>query len=95
MNGSWGGFLGTQITNPFNIANFSGLASTNPAAYNLIASRSYYTAARTNLSNVLRAYPQMGGLSLWRSIGLSHFNEFQANLIHRYAHVSPSWPHCS
>jgi hypothetical protein len=27
---------------------FSGLASTNPAAYNLIAHSSYYTAAKTN-----------------------------------------------
>lgn len=77
--------MASQITNPFNIANFSALASSNAAAYSLIANRTYYKQGKINISNLVRAYPQMSGLSLYRSIGLSHFNEFQANLTKRYA----------
>ncbi|MBO0799774.1 MAG: hypothetical protein J2P31_13215, partial [Blastocatellia bacterium] len=31
------------------------------------------------------ADPQLFGLNMWRSVGTSHFNEFQANVTHRYA----------
>jgi hypothetical protein len=78
--------LSSQITNPFNIANFASLATTDPAAYNLMVTNGFFTAQKINISDLVRAYPQMNGLTLNQSIGQSHFQELQLNLVERYSH---------
>lgn len=78
--------LNSQITNPFALANFSGVASSNPAAYNLMSHSSYYGAALISISNLVRAYPQMSGLTLGLPLGASNFEELLINLTHRYSH---------
>ena len=55
--------LQQQVPNPFNIANFASLATTNPALYQRLAGNSFFTAATTQRQNLLRAYPQLSGLS--------------------------------
>lgn len=67
--------LGQQVTNPFNIANFSALQSSNPAAYNQMSHSGTFTNSTTALSSLVRPYPFMGGLSEENPIGQSHFHE--------------------
>jgi Carboxypeptidase regulatory-like domain/TonB dependent receptor len=78
--------LGSQITNPFALANFSGLASSNPAAYNLMSHNSFFTQSLMSIGGLARAYPQMGGLNLNRDIGESNFQELLITVSHRYSH---------
>ena len=78
--------LGTTITNPFALANFGGLASTNPAAYNRISLSRYYTQSNITIGNLVRANSQLGGLSMNQSLGKSHFQELLVNVTRRYNH---------
>jgi hypothetical protein len=75
--------LSSQITNPFQLANFSALASSNPVQYNLISHSSYFTQPRISVSSLVHGYPQ-GGLSLYKSIAESKFQEIQVNVTKRY-----------
>ena len=65
--------LASKITNPFAISNFSGVASSNAAAYNMMSLNGYFTQQQIPISNLVRAYPQMNGLALNQSLGESHF----------------------
>jgi hypothetical protein len=77
--------LNAQIANPFALANFSGLQSSNPAAYNLMSLNSHYTAKTIPLSTLVRAYPQMNGLSLNRPIGETKYQLLQITANRRYS----------
>jgi hypothetical protein len=77
--------LNQQIANPFAIANFSGLQSTNPAAYNLMSHNGEYTSNTISLSTLVRAYPQMSGLSLNQPIGETKYQLVQFTVNHRYS----------
>ena len=55
--------LQQQVTNPFNIANFASLAATNPTLYARLAGNSFFTAATMQRQNLIRAYPQLSGLT--------------------------------
>jgi hypothetical protein len=83
-NSLYNSLLGQNVPNPFLISNFSGVASSNPAGYNIMAHSTYYTGAQTSLSNLVRAYPQMTGLTLNEPIGESKFQELQVNVTRRY-----------
>jgi hypothetical protein len=78
--------LGQQVTNPFSISNFSGIQSTNPAAYNQMLHSSLYTNSTIPLSTLVKPYPFMGGLSEENPIGQSHFNGFHATITQRMSH---------
>jgi hypothetical protein len=77
--------LSNKITNPFAISNFGGVASSNPAAYKMMQLNSYFTQQQIPISNLVRAYPQMNGLSLNQSLGESHFQEALITLTRRYS----------
>jgi hypothetical protein len=77
--------LNSQITNPFAIANFSGLQSSNPAAYNLMTLNGEYAAQTISLSTLVRAYPQMSGLSLNQPIGETKYQLVEFIVNHRYS----------
>jgi Carboxypeptidase regulatory-like domain len=85
-NSATASLLGQLVPNPFNISNFSGLASTNPAAYSIISHSTYYTGATTSLGNLVRAYPQMSGFSEFEPVGSSHFQEILFDVTHRWNH---------
>ena len=55
--------LQQQVPNPFNIANFASLATTNPTLYARMAGNSFFTAATVQRQNLLRGYPQLSGLT--------------------------------
>lgn len=69
--------LGTKVTNPFAIGNFASLATSSPVIYNLIAHNSTFTAPTVTLASLVKMYPQMAGLTLYRSIGESKFQSWQ------------------
>jgi hypothetical protein len=77
--------LSSKINNPFLISNYRSLQSSNPAAYNLMSLNSYFTQSQIPLSNLVRAYPQMSGLSLNESPGESSFEELLVTLTRRYS----------
>jgi hypothetical protein len=77
--------LSSKINNPFAISNFSGVASSNSAAYNMMSLNSYFTQQQISISNLVRAYPQMNGLTLWQPLGESHFQEALITLTRRYS----------
>jgi hypothetical protein len=78
--------LNSQIANPFALANFSSLQTSNPAAYNLMSLNGQYTAQKISLSTLVRAYPQMNGLSLNEPIGETKYQLVQFTVNHRYSH---------
>jgi len=85
-NSATAALLGTLVSNPFNISNFSGLAGSNPAAYSIISHSSYYTGSTISVGNLVRAYPQMGAFSEYEPLGKSDFQEFLFHVTHRLSH---------
>ena len=53
--------LQQQVPNPFNIANFASLATTNPTLYQRMAGNSFFTSTTMQRQNLIRAYPQLTG----------------------------------
>jgi hypothetical protein len=56
-------FLTANVPNPFNIANFAALATTDPALYNRLASMNFFRSATIPRNRLLRAFPQMNTVS--------------------------------
>lgn len=77
--------LTANVTNPFYISNFSSLQSSNLPVYTTIASRGFFTSKTISLANLLRAYPQMNGLSVNGYAGQSKFHAFNATVTKRFA----------
>lgn len=77
--------LSSKVPNPFAIGNFGGIASSNPAAYQLMAHNSYFTSSTITVANLVKNNPQMSGLSLWRNTGEMKFQEVQVNATKRYS----------
>lgn len=78
--------LGTKVTNPFALANFTALQTQNPAAYNQMAHSGTFTSSTVAISNLVRPYPFMGGLSEVNPIGQSHFQELMVTAVKRMSH---------
>jgi hypothetical protein len=86
-NSATSALLGLTIpVNPFALANFSGVATANPAAYTIMSHASQYTASTVSMGTLVRAYPQMGGFTEHEFNGLSNFDELLFSLSHRYSH---------
>src|SRR6266702_1110880 len=75
--------LGQNVLNPFNIANLSGLKTSDPVYYNVLSKSSYINAKNISIANLVRPYPQLAALRFYNSIGGSQFQELQANLSKR------------
>jgi hypothetical protein len=78
--------LSQQVTNPFNISNFAAIQSSNPAAYNQMSHSGTFTNSTVPLSNLVRPYAFMGGLSQVSAIGESHFHELLVTVTKRMSH---------
>jgi hypothetical protein len=61
--------LNANVTNPFFIANFESLRTSNPALYNQMAGNSFFTSPTTQRNRLLRAFPQMSS-----GAGLDYLN---------------------
>ncbi len=55
--------LQQQVPNPFTLANFASLATTDPVLYQRLAGNSFFTAATVQRQALLRGYPQLSGLT--------------------------------
>src|SRR6266496_2351540 len=55
--------LNTQVTNPFNIANFQSLQTAAPLVYKRLASLSFFTSPTIATSTLLRPFPEMTSLT--------------------------------
>lgn len=75
--------LGTSITNPFYIANLSGLQASDPVYYNVLSKSSYVNSPTITIANLVKSYPQLNTLRFYPSVGTSQFQELQANLSKR------------
>ena len=52
-----------QVTNPFFIQNFAPLQTTDPALYQRMAGNAFFTARTVQRQTLLRAFPQLSGLT--------------------------------
>jgi hypothetical protein len=77
--------LSSKVANPFYLGNLASVQASNPVLYNLMSKSSYMTATGITIANLVRPYPQMSALRLYKSNGTSQFQEFQANLSKRLA----------
>ncbi len=75
--------LNTSITNPFYIANLSGLQVSDPVYYNVLSKSSYITSPKITIANLVKSNPQLSTLRFYPSVGTSQFQEFQVNLSKR------------
>ena len=78
--------LNTTVPNPFLLSNFSGVASSNPAAYNMMSLNSFFTSPAASIGSLVRPYQQLNGLNLNEALGQSHFQEVLITINHRYNH---------
>jgi len=77
--------LNTQVTNPFAVANYASFAGVNPAEYNLMSLNSFFTQAKTSVGSLVKAYPQMTGLTINQALAQSHFQQVLVSVSHRYS----------
>src|SRR5205814_5087357 len=55
--------LSANVTNPFQIANFTELQQTNPLVYQNMQTLGFFTSPTIARSQLLMPYPQMTGLT--------------------------------
>ena len=55
--------LNSNVTNPFYIANFSSLKTSNPVIYQDMSTNAFFTSPTIRKSQLLRPYPQINGLT--------------------------------
>jgi hypothetical protein len=67
--------LTANVTNPFNISNYSGLQTSNPAAYTYLSKSGFFTGTTTALDNLFKPYPHLSGLTQNNNLGKSRFNQ--------------------
>lgn len=77
--------LNQQIPNPFLLQNFSGVAASNPAAYNLWSLNSFFSQPLVSVSSLVRPYQEYSGLNLNEPLAQSHFQEILVNFTRRYS----------
>jgi hypothetical protein len=76
--------LGGNVTNPFNIANFASLASTNAVVYQDMATKSFYTSATISKANLIRAYSN-GNLTIPNPVGKARSHMVALSFNHRFS----------
>ena len=55
--------LNSNVANPFRLGNFAGMATTSPLNYKDMGTQSFFTSATIRKNLLLRAVPQMSGLT--------------------------------
>ena len=78
--------LNGNVTNPFAIGNFSGLAATSPLIYQDMTTQGFYTSTTIRKNQLLRAYPQMNGVTQRLTpLGEAKTHEFAVQIQKRFA----------
>jgi hypothetical protein len=80
--------LNTNLPNPYNLANFTDLRTSNPALYQLMSTNSFFTSATIRKSALLAPYSQMNGLTQTTALGKVRTHQFDSSLQRRFANGS-------
>jgi hypothetical protein len=56
--------LNANVTNPFRLTNFAALQSTDPLQYRNMSTLAFFTGSTIQKNRLLRAFPQMNGLTV-------------------------------
>ena len=69
--------MSQNVSNPFNINNFASLKTANPALYQQMSTLGFFTSSTIQKNRLLRAYPQINGLSTSQYYGEAKNNSLQ------------------
>ena len=72
-----------NVTNPFNISNFASIKTSNPLLYQQMSTLGFFTSSTIQKNRLLRAYPQMNGLSTSQYYGKAKNHSLQVNFQRR------------
>lgn len=72
-----------NVPNPFNIANFASLKTSNPALYQQMSTLGFFTSATIQKNNLLRPYPQFTSLTTSQYYGTAKNNSLQVTFQRR------------
>jgi hypothetical protein len=79
------GDLTKNVANPFNIGKFASLATSNPLLYRQMSTLSFFTSTTIQKQALLRAYPQMSGLTGRQYIGKARSHSLELNFTRRFS----------
>ena len=78
--------LNANVTNPFYINNFAALKTSNPTLYQSMTTLGFFTSPTIQLNKLLRAYPQMNGLTENNApFGKDKINALELNFTKRFS----------
>jgi len=77
--------LNANVTNPFNINNFTALKTSNPAIWQDMSTNGFYTSATIAKNKLLRAYPQMNGVVETANVGETKTHALELSYSRRMA----------
>jgi hypothetical protein len=78
--------MNANVTNPFALANFASLKSSDPVLYDELGKRSFFTSGTIRKNQLLRTYPQLSGLTQTTSpLGRHRTDEMQLSMERRFA----------
>ena len=72
-----------NVSNPFNISNFASLQTSDPALYQQMSKLGFFSGSTIQKNRLLRAYPQMNGLSTSQYYGKAQNHSMQINFQRR------------
>jgi hypothetical protein len=76
--------LNTNLPNPYNVANFASLKTSNPTLYQYMASNSFFTSTTIRKSAMVAAFPQMNGLTQTVPLGKAKTQELGVSFQRRF-----------
>jgi len=78
--------MNSNVTNPFYIGNFNSLKTSDPLVYADMSSNSFFTSRTIRKNQLLRAFPQMTGLSQsYSPVGEVRTDALEARVERRFA----------
>jgi hypothetical protein len=69
--------MSQNVPNPFNVNNFASLKTSNPALYQQMSTLGFFTSSTIQKNRLLRAFPQVNGLSTSQYYGEAKNNSLQ------------------
>lgn len=78
--------MNANVPNPFNIANFSSLQTSNPLVYRDLATQGFFTSSTIRKNQLLRPFSQMNGLTdRMRAVGKARSDALELDFQRRFS----------
>ncbi|MES1257067.1 MAG: hypothetical protein ABUS51_01505, partial [Acidobacteriota bacterium] len=77
--------LNANVANPYNIANFADIRTSNPLLYSFMASNSFFTSTTIKKSALLSPFSQVNGLTETLALGKAKTHELDVSFDRRFA----------